>query len=112
MNKTFSDLVSFMAKCFIAGFSFYLVASALFYQDLKKLNGLLEQGQANIKRQEQLINLDQSEMLYQQALLDENKGDLKAAAQKMIVSAKLAELNMAKYATKLNELMARGALQK
>ncbi len=110
MNAKLSDLVSFAAKCFIVGFTFYLVATALFLRDIRKMNALAESMQNNLKQQEELLFLNKSELFFQQAMAEEKQGAMGPAVQKVVLAFQLAEQNRTKYIEKLKEYSARGLI--
>ena len=111
MNKQWLNWLDFAVKCFIVVFTLYLLMSAFFIQESKRMAQAIDSIDKKVHILDQQINLamtlfttNNPEFLYFHALNDEQRGDRTEAAKKIIRAAQLSEMNYKKYIQKLADL--------
>ena len=119
MNKYFAGWLDFSVRVFIVGFTSYLVVSACFMSDYKRMAAMMNNFESQVNafnEQARVIaylgSMDNPDALYQLAMLDDQHQDYAAAAQKMVRVLQLAEFNYnQKYKVKFNEYVSRGLIK-
>jgi hypothetical protein len=119
MDKQFSGWLDLLVRSFIIGFTIYLVVSACFMSDYKRMANLFNalDGRMNaINEQARVISYlgsaNNPEALFELAMMDEERGDFNAAAQKVVRTVQLAEFYYnQKYKVKLNNYIDRGIIK-
>ncbi|MBL8012245.1 MAG: hypothetical protein JNN05_00210 [Candidatus Omnitrophica bacterium] len=119
MNKYFAGWLDFAVRVFIVGFTSYLVVSACFMSDYKRMTAMINNFESQViafNEQARVIaylgSMDNPDSLYQLAMIDDQHQDYTAAAQKVVRVLQLAEFNYnQKYKVKFNEYVSRGLIK-
>ena len=119
MNKYFAGWLDFAVRVFIVGFTSYLVVSACFMSDYKRMATMINNFESQVtafNEQARVIaylgSMDNPDALYQLAMIDDQHQDYTAAAQKVVRVLQLAEFNYnQKYKVKFNEYVSRGLIK-
>lgn len=119
MNKYLAGWLDLAVRVFIVGFTSYLVVSACFMSDYKRMAAMINNFETQVNafnEQARVIaylgSIDNPDALYQLAMIDDTHQDYQAAAQKMVRVLQLAEFNYnQKYKVKFNEYVSRGLIK-